>query len=202
MRNQTRLFALVLRAALSAFLLYGQETEPEKTPLRITCAQAIEGASEIDGAIVAFEGEAIGELLYRGDHAWINLADAEGALGIWVESSAVPESLVTGSWKTSGDTLLAVGRFNRACAEHGGDLDIHANNLSRTGAATIRLHPIVPWRLVAALLSLVTAVALIPVARRRAGSIGSREGKIRQNKLGIGMRAFRAGRHHESARDR
>ena len=41
------------------------------------------------------------------------------------------EIYFTGSYKTQGDKVEVAGIFHRACLEHGGDLDIHAQSLRK-----------------------------------------------------------------------
>jgi hypothetical protein len=145
---------------------YAQTTgpgDPRLAPPSITSMEAVVKAAELDGKEVSFEGEAIGELMRRGDHAWLNVADSAGALGLWVDPNAIPAGLVTGSWKRRGAVVRAEGRFNRACAEHGGDLDIHASSISLIEPAANLEHPLAFWRLLAALGLLASAALLVPV---------------------------------------
>ncbi len=79
-----------------------------------------------DGAKVVFAGEAIGDIMKRGDFAWANLNDGSDAIGVWIPYALAKDIIYTGSYKTVGDTVEVVGIFHRACPEHGGDLDIHA----------------------------------------------------------------------------
>jgi hypothetical protein len=37
----------------------------------------------------------------------------------------------TGDYKHKGDLIQVAGIFNRSCQEHGGDLDIHAQAISK-----------------------------------------------------------------------
>jgi hypothetical protein len=100
-------------------------------------AELIEHAKDFEGKTVYFRGEAIGDIMKRGNFAWVNVNDGANALGIWLETGLAKKINYTGSYKAIGDTVLIVGRFNRACLEHGGDLDIHAESLAiiKTGNA-------------------------------------------------------------------
>ena len=79
-----------------------------------------------DGRKVVFVGEAIGDVMKRGDFAWVNVSDDIDAIGIWMPYALAKDIVHTGSYKEVGDTIEVVGIFHRACPEHGGDLDIHA----------------------------------------------------------------------------
>src|SRR4030042_3478129 len=65
----------------------------------------------------------------RGNHVWLNLLDGGGAIGIWVKRGDMAIVAYFGSAAARGDTLRVRGIFHRSCAEHGGDLDIHASAL-------------------------------------------------------------------------
>ncbi|MFZ5801034.1 MAG: DNA-binding protein [Candidatus Omnitrophota bacterium] len=96
----------------------------------ISSTELIEHAKEYDGKMVIFQGEAVGEVMRRGAFAWVNLNDGANALGIWLPISLASAITFTGGYKTSGDIIEIRGTFHRACLQHGGDLDIHAEELT------------------------------------------------------------------------
>jgi len=81
---------------------------------------------------VIYEGEVIGDIMKRGGFAWMNVNDGQNAIGIWVNASLVKDIVYTGSYKALGDRVEVTGIFNRACSEHGGDLDIHSQVIRKT----------------------------------------------------------------------
>jgi hypothetical protein len=89
----------------------------------------IEEAKQLDGQKVIFEGEVIGDIMPRGDHDWINVLSNGTAIGIWVTREQGQEIGLAGRYQIQGDKVRIIGQFNKACAEHGGDLDIHAISL-------------------------------------------------------------------------
>jgi len=99
------------------------------------CAQPVESrqlvskANLYDGKTVVYEGEAIGDIMVRGDHAWINIHDGSYAVGVWIKREAASAITHTGGYKSKGDWVEVVGVLNKACPRHGGDLDIHAESL-------------------------------------------------------------------------
>lgn len=95
----------------------------------ISSAELIDKARDYDGKTVLFRGEAIGEAMARGEYAWVNFNDGENAIGIWGKKSLFEIISYLGSYRVKGDILEVEGIFNRACAVHGGDLDIHAQSL-------------------------------------------------------------------------
>jgi len=90
----------------------------------------IENAGRFDGMPVTFRGEVIG-VMTRGDFAWVNLLDNEGyAIGIWCPAENAKKISFIGDYSHVGDNVQVAGTFHMACAEHGGDLDIHADNFT------------------------------------------------------------------------
>ncbi len=91
----------------------------------------IENASKLNGQVILYKGEAIGDIMYRdnGQYGWINVNDGKSAIGIWSVKENLEKISVVGGYSQTGDTLLITGRLNAACEEHGGDLDIHAEDI-------------------------------------------------------------------------
>jgi hypothetical protein len=96
----------------------------------VSSTELINSAKLYDGKTVVYEGEAIGDIMARGRNAWVNLNDGQNAIGIWMPVTLAKEIRLTGSHKSWGDWIEVTGVFHRACPEHGGDLDIHAQALS------------------------------------------------------------------------
>ena len=92
----------------------------------ISSAELINNAKFYDGKAVVYEGEVIGDVMVRGDYAWVNVNDGKNAMGIWVDASLAKGIAYKGSYKAKGDWLEITGVLYRACPQHGGDLDIHA----------------------------------------------------------------------------
>ncbi|MEA4887931.1 MAG: hypothetical protein VB070_00485 [Clostridiaceae bacterium] len=92
-------------------------------------ASLIEQAKALNGQDVSCQGEVIGDIMPRQDHYWINVLNNGTAVGIWI--TAEQRSLIglAGRYGIQGDEVKIIGRFNRACSEHGGDLDIHAHSI-------------------------------------------------------------------------
>ena len=95
----------------------------------------IDRAKDYDGTTVVYEGEVLGDILYRGDSAWLAVFDGSNTIGCFVPSEQAKLISVVGGYGKHGDTIRIECVFHRACAEHGGDLDIHASSVAvlRTG---------------------------------------------------------------------
>ncbi len=110
----------------------------------VSSIDLIERARDFDGKEVVYQGEVIGEVMNRGDHSWVNLNDADNALGIWMDNNFLGLISFCGNYKARGDWLEVRGIFNRACKSHGGDLDIHAISLKKIREGKVIKHRLVP----------------------------------------------------------
>lgn len=90
----------------------------------------IEGNTKYSGKVVTIEGEAIGEEMKRGDHSWININDGSNSIGLWLKNSDADNVKRFGNYKSKGDIVKVTGIFNINCKEHGGDIDIHVDNIN------------------------------------------------------------------------
>ncbi len=97
----------------------------------VSSTELINNAKLYDGKTIVYTGEVIGDIMARGNFAWINANDGQNAVGIWAGRGLAKEIIYTGSYKSRGDVIEVKGVFHRACLEHGGDLDIHAQALQR-----------------------------------------------------------------------
>jgi hypothetical protein len=103
----------------------------------LSSSELIKNAKEYDGKLIAYSGEVIGDVMLRGEFAWVNINDGQNALGVWMSAALAQEIKFTGNYRSRGDRLEIVGVFHRACLEHGGDLDIHAQSLRKIGNGRI-----------------------------------------------------------------
>lgn len=97
----------------------------------LSSTELINNAKQYDGKLVAYSGEAIGDVMLRGEFAWVNINDGQTALGVWMSAVLAKEIKFTGNYKFRGDSLEILGVFHRSCLEHGGDLDLHAQSLRK-----------------------------------------------------------------------
>lgn len=97
----------------------------------VSSIELINNAKQYDGKTVTYQGEAIGDIMARGEHVWVNLNDGYTAIGVWVRKTDLKDVAYLGSYRAKGDIIKVNGRFNRGCPEHGGDLDIHAREIKK-----------------------------------------------------------------------
>lgn len=86
---------------------------------------------------IEFTGEAVGEVMKRGENGWVNINDGENAIGVYAGRQLLDAISTTGAYRRSGDIVSVMGTFNAVCETHGGDMDIHAKSLrvERSGKA-------------------------------------------------------------------
>ena len=113
-------FSLVAMTAFSLNVLAAEITDINSL---------IEDARSHDGQQVTIRGEAIGEVLVRGENAWINIHDGTNAIGVWMTAKEATRVTAFGNYKNKGDILTVQGTFNRADPEHGGEADFHSISL-------------------------------------------------------------------------
>jgi len=103
----------------------------------ISSEELIQNAREYDGKTVVYKGEVIGDIMMRKEFVWINVNDGVNAIGIWSKKDLTRDILYTGGYKSRGDMVEVRGIFHRACLEHGGDLDIHIEELSKIDSGMV-----------------------------------------------------------------
>jgi len=138
----------------------------------VPSTELVDNAEKYDGQVIEYQGEAIGDIMNRRNHAWINVNDGGRAIGIFSDKNLSDQIKKTGSYNQIGDTVKIIGIFNRSCADHGGDLDIHARELYIVQGGHKVEHPVNQGKLViAGLLFLgVLATLIIPAAIDRFSS--------------------------------
>lgn len=106
----------------------------------ISSSELINNAKQYDGKLITYSGEVIGDVMLRGEFAWVNINDGDNAVGVWMSAALAKEINFMGTYKSQGDILEITGTFHRVCLEHGGDLDIHAQALRKIGGGKIINH--------------------------------------------------------------
>jgi len=181
-------FAMVV-VGLATLLVMPAVASAQANPNDPSSGQLVETPKEFDGTRITFQGEAIGDVMMRGDNAWIHLNDdaymyknvEEGAplggfnsgMPVWLPASAAAKIEIVGDYEHQGDIVEVTGVFNAACAQHGGDMDIHADELRMVAAGRRALDPVQPWKLALALGTALAAAGMW-FAERRAGHLERR----------------------------
>ena len=122
---------------IALFLIFSSQGKIAVFAQSLSSSELINHAKEYDGKLVVYSGEVIGDVMLRGEFAWVNINDGQNALGVWMSAVLAKEIKFTGNYKSRGDHLEITGIFHRSCPEHGGDLDIHAQSLRKVGNGRI-----------------------------------------------------------------
>jgi hypothetical protein len=151
----------------------------------VASAQLIEDAAVWDGRVVTFSGEAVGEPMVRGDHAWLHINDDayqtrapleagcrlsgyNRGQAVWVPTALARRVKPFGGYRREGDSVRVLGTFNAACREHGGDMDVHATSLELLREGHAVTHPLHARRLGFGL-ALLALAGILALVRQRAG---------------------------------
>ena len=92
-------------------------------------SELIDNGREYNSKVINIQGEAIGELLERGEYSFVNINDGTSAIGIYLKTTDGEMIKYYGNYHNIGDSVRVTGVFNRACKEHGGDMDIHCDSM-------------------------------------------------------------------------
>ena len=135
----------------------------------ISSDELINNAKSIDGKSVAYIGEVVGDVMVRGEYAWINLLDGKNAIGVWAGKDLVKDIVYTGSYKFKGDVVEVSGVFHRACLQHGGDLDLHAQSLTKriAGRPTQEIPNVRKGNIVILLLGVLVLIWILTLLKHR-----------------------------------
>ena len=107
-----------------------------------TSLDLLNNAKEYDGKAISYKGEVIGDIMIRGDHAWLHVNDGTIAIGIWAPKAMIEDIRYVGNYQIKGDIVEVLGTFHRICPEHGGDLDIHASEIKKVILGSLVMQPI------------------------------------------------------------
>lgn len=159
-----------------------QNPESFTNPNAVTSADLVEQPKRFDGRDLTFQGEAIGEAMKRPNGTWLHLNDdaymyanvEEGTplqgynsgMPVWVPTDLALQVTTFGDYKHEGDVVEVTGRYNAACAQHGGDTDIHATELKVLARGHVAEDPVRGWKLWLAL-GLTGLSGVLFVANRR-----------------------------------
>jgi len=174
----------VLGVALLAVLLLGASPAYSQTtsPNEHSSGELVEEPKRFDGTEVEFTGEVIGEVMVRGENAWIHINDdsyylknvEEGAklgglnsgMAVYLPADLTDSITYYGDYQHEGDVVTITGTFNAACSQHGGDLDIHATGLEVDVPGHVVVDQVMPWKLTLAIVLALLAAGLFIVQRR------------------------------------
>lgn len=172
--------ATLLVATIWLLLLPATAYSVETTPIQ----NLVGNMKKYDGELVTIKGEAVGDVMQRGDFAWITVNDdpyskrsiedgggfqglSNIGIGVWAPALDVKPIKIAGGYKYRGDQVLVTGVFHRACHQHGGDTDIHADSIEIVRQGHKFPHRFQFWKLAIAIFLALIIVALWNLRRSR-----------------------------------
>lgn len=157
----------IFKSLIAALCLIFIISTPVKAENVFPFTDFIEKGTEYDNKTFTIEGEAIGEIMKRGNNCWININDGNMAIGVWCDFDLGTKTSTFGNYHNTGDTVKVTGEFHKACPEHGGDLDFHATSLEVIKNGTKTNHPINSTRVMLSCILLPVSGVLLYFAKRR-----------------------------------
>ena len=97
--------------------------------LAVTSRDLIEKSKYYDQKFVAIKGEAIGDIMVRGEFAWLNIQDVYNVIGIWAPRAYLKDIQTLGDYFHQGDVVKIRGRFVRADPDLAGEFCIKADSV-------------------------------------------------------------------------
>lgn len=156
-------------ATFAAFMICLSPITASAADNGVSSNDLIDKAKDFDGKKIVYTGEIIGDILDRGEYTWINVSDGNNAIGVWVKSKDLTGINKVGRYNSKGDTVIITGTYYRACAEHGGDLDIHADKIELIEKGNDVSHKVEPLKGIAAIVVFIGAsICIVYVLKKRA----------------------------------
>lgn len=137
---------LLLAVLIIAFLFFIPAALAQEGAAEVTTSDLFEDWEEYDGKEVILRGEAVGDVLARGDYAWIAVNDdyysrealhetgtlvgQNSGIGVWLPTEEAEKIARLGRFGSMGDLVEVRGVFYADDVEHGGDFDIQATSLA------------------------------------------------------------------------
>ena len=109
----------------------------------ISIDSLLKATSRQDGKDIRIEGRAMGEPIYAdSEHTWVNLKSENAMIGVYMDDELASRVGQYGSYGREGDTVSVEGAYHYACAEHNGEMDVHAESIEITQSGSVYE---VPW---------------------------------------------------------
>ncbi|MDY6794667.1 MAG: hypothetical protein SWK76_05215 [Actinomycetota bacterium] len=137
---------LLLMLAVAVMALFTVPATARGEGTEVTVSQLLEDWEEYDGREVILCGEVVGDVMARGEYAWITVNDdtysrqalhEEGTLdgqnsgiGVWLPTGEAEKIGRLGRYGSMGDFVEVRGIFRADDEQHGGDFDIQGQSLT------------------------------------------------------------------------
>lgn len=152
---------LVVSLGLSPLGVQAAQAAPESTRTQTQETEATNSSSEFasvdihallsagerqNNREVMFTGEAVGEPIYADDqNVWINTKSDNAMIGVFMTSDQAAQIASFARYEQTGDMLQVCGTYHLACAQHNGELDVHASIVSIDAPGEEVKDPVASW---------------------------------------------------------
>ena len=160
-------FAVPAKAQTQAQIPLQASTQAQSQPQRVSLADLVNDAAKWNNKSVELTGEAIGDIMRRGNYAWLNVSQGGVALGLWGNKELFGPITHLGDYSQTGDSLRIIGEFHLACPEHGGDMDVHITALQVVEPGIKTEHPVQPLHVWFSVAGMAAAAILALILRLR-----------------------------------
>lgn len=147
-------------------------TEEENVIISTRVAVLTSTNRALDGSEVSFTGEVVGDVVNaESGYKWVNImGTANTVIGVRVSDEQAQLIQNYGGYHATGTMLKIAGTYHIACAEHQGELDVHAASVEVADAGGAITHLVDTKRLLVACVLCFIVVAILVAfffARRR-----------------------------------
>lgn len=135
---------------------------------RVTISRLASADTALDGQLVSFSGEVVGEPVWLADgNAWVQVQSASGGSFIMVAMRPEDAALIerVGGYQSKGTTLRITGVYRVADPNQLGDIDVTAYSVSVVDPGEERVEP-VNFKMLGLALAFVAASAVLLVVAR------------------------------------
>lgn len=113
-----------------------------------TLAELLDARRALDGKMVVFQGEAIGDIINAGhNRKWVLLDDNGAALSVLLTTDQAKMITNLGRYGVKGTTLKVTGVYHIADAEEAGELDVRAYKVEVVSPGERFEKPVHLWKL-------------------------------------------------------
>ncbi len=114
-----------------------------------------------DGSDVVFTGEAVGSPIIADEgHVWVNVKNAGAMVGVYMSTELAGQIAHYATYEQTGDMITVQGIYNLACADHNGELEVHAEQVEVNAQGESWTNPVNPATYVVGIVLIVAGLAL------------------------------------------
>lgn len=133
----------------------------------IPIADLVNKGRRYDQQKVSIEGEAVGDIMVRGNGSWVNVLGPDGAvIGVFCPGDLAGQVRRLGDYFHRGDMIRVSGTMYRFSPLFGGETCIVADGISVLNAGTTIAHPLAPLRIMVSIATAIGSITSVLLYRR------------------------------------